>query len=384
MVANEQNNYGRGLRDARRVVIKIGSALLVHPDTGHVNRHWLGTLCEDIVAMRARGQQVVLVSSGAIALGRRMLGMGPGSLRLEESQAAAASGQVLLAHAYLETLAPSGLKAAQVLLTLSDTEQRRRYLNARNTLKTLLELGAIPVVNENDTVATEEIRYGDNDRLAARVAQLVSADCLVLLSDVDGLYSADPGLDANAEFIPLVEQLTPELEALAGDSRSGMGSGGMQTKVIAARIALGAGCHVAIANGHLDNPLSSLENGGRCTWFVRHASPAAARKQWIAGSLKPKGTLHIDAGAREALSSGNSLLPAGVVRVEGDFDRGDAVRLLGPDGRVIGHGLCAYGSEEARSIRGCRSSQIATLLGYQGRDELVHRDDMVIFGAGKL
>jgi glutamate 5-kinase len=381
MGSDEQEKSVQGVKTARRVVIKIGSSLLVQAGSGRINRHWLGTLCEDIVRMRGRNQQVVLVSSGAIALGRRMLGMPQGCLKLEESQAAAAAGQVLLAHAYLEALAPSGLQAAQVLLTLSDTEQRRRYLNARNTLKTLLDLGVIPVVNENDTVATEEIRYGDNDRLAARVAQLVSADCLVLLSDVDGLYAADPGLDPGAEFIPLVDQLTPELEALARGPRSGMGSGGMQTKLMAARIALGAGCHVAIANGHVENPLQQLENGGRCTWFVRHASPAAARKQWIAGSLKPKGSLQLDGGARDALLAGNSLLPAGVTEVLGEFDRGDAVRLLGPDGRVLGVGLCAYPSAEAGAIKGVRSSRIADILGYQGRDELVHRDDLVIFGA---
>jgi glutamate 5-kinase len=381
MGLDDQSVSSRGFVNARRVVIKIGSSLLVQADSGRINRHWLGTLCEDIARMRDRGQQVVLVSSGAIALGRRMLNMGPGALRLEESQAAAASGQVLLAHAYLETLAPSGLQVAQVLLTLSDTEQRRRYLNARNTLKTLLDLGAIPVINENDTVATEEIRYGDNDRLAARVAQLVSADCLVLLSDIDGLYSADPGLDPQARFIPLVEELTPEVEALAGESRSDVGSGGMVTKLIAARIALGAGCHVAIADGRKEHPLSSLESGGRCTWFVRHASPAAARKQWIAGSLKPRGSFRLDAGARTALLSGNSLLPAGVTGVLGDFERGDAVQLLGPDARVLGHGLSAYSSAEARGIMGVRSSRIEHILGYRGRDELVHRDDLVLFGA---
>ena len=380
MASIDERHPGQGLALARRVVIKIGSSLLVQPSTGRIHRSWLEALCEDIAHMRSRGQQVVLVSSGAIALGRRILNMNEGILRLEESQAAAAAGQVALAHAYSETLSASDLHVAQVLLTLSDTEQRRRYLNARNTLKTLLDLGAVPVVNENDTVATEEIRYGDNDRLAARVAQLVSADCLVLLSDIDGLYSADPGVDPDARLIPLVNELTPEIEALAGESRSGMGRGGMVTKLIAARIALGAGCHVAIANGRLERPLLAMERGGRCTWFVRHRSPAAARKQWIAGSLKPLGSLQLDQGAMTALEAGKSLLPAGVTAVRGEFERGDAVALTGPDGRVLGHGLSAYTSVEAASIAGCQSHEIAGILGYGGRDELIHRDDLVLFG----
>ncbi len=380
MASIDERHPGQGLTLARRVVIKIGSSLLVQPSTGRIHRSWLEALCEDIAHMRSRGQQVVLVSSGAIALGRRILNMNEGILRLEESQAAAAAGQVALAHAYSETLSASDLHVAQVLLTLSDTEQRRRYLNARNTLKTLLDLGAVPVVNENDTVATEEIRYGDNDRLAARVAQLVSADCLVLLSDIDGLYSADPGVDPDARLIPLVNELTPEIEALAGESRSGMGRGGMVTKLIAARIALGAGCHVAIANGRLDRPLLAMEQGGRCTWFVRHRSPAAARKQWIAGTLKPLGSLQLDEGAMTALQAGKSLLPAGVTAVHGEFERGDAVALTGPDGRVLGHGLSAYTSVEALSIAGSQSNEIAGILGYGGRDELIHRDDLVLFG----
>jgi len=368
------------LLSASRVVIKIGSSLLVHQQSGRINRPWLDALCDDVAAMRQRGQLVVLVSSGAIALGRRALELPARALRLEESQAAAASGQIRLAHAYQETLEARGVHVAQVLLSLSDTEERRRYLNARNTLKTLLELGAVPVVNENDTVATEEIRYGDNDRLAARVAQMISADCLLLLSDIDGLYTADPGLDPGAEFVPEVAALTPQIEALAGASRSGMGSGGMVTKLIAARIALGAGCHVAIADGRRLNPLAALEQGQRCTWFLRHASPAAARKQWIAGSLKPRGKIRVDAGAEKALLGGNSLLPAGVVTVSGKFERGDAVVIESADGRDLGHGLSAYSSEEAVRIMGCRSEKIESILGYSGRDELVHRDDLVIFG----
>jgi len=379
MTAQGESAPAQRLLGASRVVIKIGSTLLVDQQTGRINRAWLDALCDDVSAMRGRGQAVVLVSSGAIALGRRALDLPRRPLRLEESQAAAASGQIRLAHAYQETLEARGQHVAQVLLSLADTEERRRYLNARNTMKTLLELGAVPVVNENDTVATEEIRYGDNDRLAARVAQMISADCLVLLSDIDGLYSADPGLDAQAEFIPEVAELTPEIEALAGGSRSGMGSGGMVTKLVAARIALGAGCHVAIANGRRLNPLAALEQGQRCTWFLRHASPAAARKQWIAGSLKPRGVLQVDAGAERALRAGNSLLPAGVVAVSGRFERGDAVVIQGTGNRDLGHGLSAYSSEEAARIRGCQSGQIESILGYSGREELVHRDDLVIF-----
>ena len=366
------------LATARRVVVKIGSALLVERSTGRVNRSWLEALAEDIARLRSRGQEVVLVSSGAIALGRRQLGLAPGALRLEESQAAAAVGQIRLAHAWKEVLESHGATVAQVLLTLGDTEQRRRYLNARSTLTTLIKLGSIPVINENDTVATAEIRYGDNDRLAARVAQMVSADCLVLLSDVDGLYTADPTRDPDARFIPEVPRITPEVEAMAGGSASDVGSGGMTTKVLAAKIAVAAGCHMCVAAGREAHPLRRVESGGRCTWFLADGSPVAARKQWIAGMLKPTGELSVDDGAVRALRAGKSLLPAGVVQVSGRFDRGDAVVVKDPAGREVARGLAAYSSADAERMCGRKSGELEALLGYRGRDEMIHRDDLVI------
>jgi glutamate 5-kinase len=369
---------GSRLAAARRVVIKVGSALLVERSTGSVNRDWLEALADDVAALRARGQEVVLVSSGAIALGRRELGLAKRKPRLEEKQAAAAVGQIRLAHAWKEVLERRGFTVAQVLLTLGDTEERRRYLNARNTLTTLLRLGAIPVINENDTVATAEIRYGDNDRLGARVAQMVSADCLVLLSDVDGLYTADPTRDETAQFIPEVPRITPEIEAMAGGSASDVGSGGMATKVLAAKIAVAAGCHMCIAAGREVHPLRRIESGARCTWFVADASPVTVRKQWIAGMLKPAGELVVDAGAARALREGRSLLPAGVTEVKGRFDRGDAVVVLDPEGVEIARGLAAYSSTDAERIRGRRSSELEALLGFRGRDEMIHRDDLVL------
>ena len=366
------------LAAARRVVVKVGSALLVEKSTGSVNRAWLDSLADDIALLRARGQEVVLVSSGAIALGRRELKLPAGRLRLEESQAAAAVGQIRLAHAWKEVLEQRGHTVAQVLLTLGDTEQRRRYLNARNTLETLLRLGAVPVINENDTVATAEIRYGDNDRLGARVAQMVSADCLVLLSDVDGLYTADPTREPTAQFIAEVVRITPEIEAMAGGSSSDVGSGGMATKVAAARISVSAGCHLCIAAGRESHPLGRIESGARCTWFLAEASPVTARKQWIAGMLKPAGELTVDEGAARALLGGRSLLPAGVVAVSGRFDRGDAVVVRDPQGREIARGLSAYSSTDAERIRGRRSGELEALLGFRGRDEMIHRDDLVL------
>ncbi|HSQ69975.1 MAG TPA: glutamate 5-kinase [Steroidobacteraceae bacterium] len=368
---------GPRLSTARRVVVKVGSALLAEAGSGRVNRGWLESLADDIAALRARGQEVVVVSSGAIALGRRQLGLPGGRLRLEESQAAAAAGQIRLAHAWKEVLEQHGFAVAQVLLTLGDTEERRRYLNARNTLTTLLRLGAVPVINENDTVATAEIRYGDNDRLAARVAQMVSADALVLLSDVDGLYTADPRRDRHASLVPLVEAITPEIEAMAGGSVSDVGSGGMVTKLLAAKIAVAAGCHMCIAAGREHNPLSNIESGARCTWFEAAASPVTLRKQWIAGLLKPAGELHVDEGAARALGDGRSLLPAGVVNVIGRFDKGDVVIVRGPAGVEIARGLAAYSSREALLIRGRKSGELEGLLGYRGRDEMIHRDDLV-------
>jgi len=360
------------------VVVKVGSALLVDAATGRLNRVWLESLVEDLRALRRRGQQLIVVSSGAVALGRRHLGLPSGSLRLAEKQAAAAVGQIRLAHAYKEMLETEGLSVAQMLLTLEDSEQRTRYLNARATLEALLALGAVPVINENDTVATAELRYGDNDRLAARVAQMASADCLVLLSDVDGLYTADPNRDPGAEFIERVLHITPEIEAMAGRPASDIGSGGMATKIAAAKIAVGAGCHLCIASGHHPHPLRRIEAGARCTWFLPASTPVAARKQWIAGTLRPAGAIHIDAGALEALRAGKSLLPAGVTGTLGRFDSGDTVSVLAPDGAEIARGIAAYSDNDAAKIMGRRSAEIEALLGYRGRDEIIHRDDLVI------
>ena len=368
----------RRLHEARRVVVKVGSALLVDVATGRLRRDWLTALADDLANLRREGQEPVVVSSGAIALGRGPLQLAAGRLRLEESQAAAAVGQIRLAHAWTEALEQEGLTVAQVLLTLGDTEQRRRYLNARSTLFTLLRLGAVPVINENDTVATAEIRYGDNDRLAARVAQMVSADCLVVLSDVDGLYSADPARDAGATLIQEVARITPEIEAMAGGASSGVGSGGMATKLAAAKIALAAGCHMCVAGGRDEHPLRRIVEGARCTWFVAEATPLTVRKQWIAGSLQPVGEVHVDEGAVRALRDGRSLLPAGVTRVDGRFDRGDPVVVRGPDGSEIARGLSAYSRGDAERIRGRRSSELETLLGFRGRDEMIHRDDLVL------
>jgi len=366
------------LQRARRVVIKVGSALLVDAASGRLNRAWLETLVADVVRLHRQGKEVVLVSSGAIALGRRHLGLPKGPLRLEESQAAAAVGQIRLAHAYKELLEQWDLQVAQVLLTLEDSEQRQRYLNARATLSALLARGAVPVINENDTVATAEIRYGDNDRLAARVAQMISADCVILLSDIDGLYTADPNRDPTAQFIPLVREITPQIEAMGGESASDMGRGGMATKIIAARIAVAAGCHFCIAAGAPRHPVRRIEQGGRSTWFRPLASPVAARKQWIAGTLKPAGILRVDDGAARALSAGKSLLPAGVTAVQGRFERGDTVSVQNADGRELARGIVAYSDSEALRIIGRRSEEIPVVLGFAGRDELIHRDDLVL------
>jgi glutamate 5-kinase len=358
----------------------VGSALLVEGATGQVNRAWLETLADDIGFLRQRGQEVVLVSSGAIALGRRELKLPSGRLKLDESQAAAAVGQIRLAHAWKEVLQRHGLSVAQILLTFGDTEQRRRYLNARNTIGTLLRLGAVPVINENDTVATAEIRYGDNDRLAARVAQMISADCLVLLSDIDGLYTADPRRDPAAQFIPEIRAITPEIERMAGGVSSDVGSGGMATKIVAAKIALAAGCHMCISLGHEAHPVRRLEQGARCSWFYPVTNPSTVRKQWIAGSLKPTGEVRVDDGAVAALRAGKSLLPAGVIEVIGRFDRGDPLIVRDAAGVEIARGLSAYSSADAVRIRGRKSSEIEALLGFRGRDELIHRDDLVLTG----
>jgi len=371
----------RGLKGARRVVVKIGSALLVEQASGTIHRTWLNALADDVAGLVARGTEVILVSSGAIAVGRRHLGLTrTGPLRLEENQAAAATGQIRLAHAYQEALARHDITVAQVLLTLGDTEERRRHLNARNTLTTLLRFRTVPVINENDTVATSEIRFGDNDRLAARVAAMMNADALVLLSDIDGLYTADPRSDTEARFVPEVPAITPEIEAMAGKAPPGYSSGGMVTKLAAARIAVGAGCRLAIADGRILNPLAAIGRGGRATWFLSQVEPRTARKRYIAGSLKPLGILVLDAGAAAALKTGKSLLPAGVTAVEGSFERGDAVVVRTAEGVELGRGLVAYSATDARRIIGHKSREIEAILGYRGREELIHRDDLVLTG----
>jgi len=362
---------------ARRLVIKIGSALLVDAETGRLKSDWLKALAEDVVAAKARGADVVLVSSGSIALGRRVLKLPSGALALEQSQAAAAVGQIQLARAYEEALAPHGITTAQVLVTLEDTEDRRRYLNTRATMETLLALGTVPIVNENDTVATDEIRYGDNDRLAAQIAITVGADQLVLLSDVDGLYSGNPHTDANAKRLNFVAAITPQIEAMAGDPVSGLSKGGMKTKITAARTATAGGCAMVIASGNQLRPLKAIIDGAPCTWFAAQGDPQAARKRWIA-AMKPRGSVRIDAGAVTALRAGKSLLPAGVVAVEQKFGRGDAVSIVGPDGLSLGQGLVRYTADEARAIMGKHTERIAQLLGYPGRSALIHRDDMVM------
>ncbi len=366
------------LASARRLVVKIGSALLVDEASGDIRRKWLDGLADDVAALKKRGVEVLLVSSGAIAVGRRHLSLAQRSLKLEEKQAAAATGQIRLAHAYQETLARHGITVAQILLTPDDTEERRRYLNARSTVAQLLKLGAVPVFNENDTVATEEIRFGDNDRLAARVAQMASADTLVLLSDIDGLYTADPRRDADAKRLDAVHEITPEIEAMAGAAGTAYSSGGMVTKLAAAKIALAAGCRMAIARGDVPNPLSALDRGAPSTWFIPSTGPKTARKRWIAGSLRPVGWLTVDDGALAALAAGKSLLPAGVRALEGDFQRGDPVVVRSADGREVARGLSAYSSGDVRLIMGHKSGDIPGILGYRGRDEVIHRDDLVL------
>ena len=368
----------KDLAHAKRIVVKIGSALLVDGESGRLRQSWLEALADDLAALKAQGKQVIVVSSGAIALGRRHLGLTRRALRLEDQQAAAATGQIRLAHAYQAALARHEVTVAQILLTLSDTEERRRHLNARSTLDALLRLGTLPVINENDTVATSEIRFGDNDRLAARVAAMMNADVLVLLSDIDGLYSADPRNHMDARFIPEVEAITPEIEAMAGQAPLGYSSGGMVTKLVAGKIATAAGCRMVILDGRADHPLKSLENGARCTWFLADLEPLTARKRWIAGSLQPKGRISIDGGALAALRNGRSLLPAGVTAIEGRFERGDAVIVLDPEGGEIARGLTAYSDADAKLIKGYKSREIEARLGYRGREELIHRDDLVL------
>ncbi|TCP40900.1 glutamate 5-kinase [Rhodovulum marinum] len=363
------------LTSARRIVVKIGSALLVDRASGDLRADWLHALAEDVAMLKARGADVILVSSGSIALGRGALGLGQGTLALEQSQAAAAVGQIRLARAYEDCLAPHGITTGQVLVTLEDSADRRRYLNSRATMETLLSFGVVPIVNENDTIATDEIRYGDNDRLAAQVAVTVGADVAILLSDVDGFYTANPSNDSSARRFDLIEEISPEIEAMAGDAGSGLSKGGMKTKLMAAKTATGAGCALAITQGAVLRPIKALEDGAAATWFRPKGDPQAARKRWIA-AMKPRGTISVDAGAAAALGKGKSLLPAGVTAVTGDFGRGDPVVILGPKGQGLGTGLARYTAAEARLIRGCRSGDIEAILGYPGRAALIHRDDM--------
>ena len=372
------------LADARRIVVKVGSSLLIDAASGQAADAWLAALASDIADFRAGGRQVLIVTSGAVALGRRALGL-QGKLKLEEKQAAAAAGQTRLMRAWEMAFESQGVTVAQALLTPDDTERRRRWLNARATLETLLLHGAVPVINENDTVATQELRYGDNDRLAARVAQMVSADALVLLSDVDGLYDRDPRNDPTARHIGEVRAITPDIEAMAGGSNAdaGVGVGGMRTKIEAAKIATAAGCATAITSGADPRPLARLRDGGAATWFVPVGAPKAAYKAWIAGALNPEGALVLDAGAARAVAAGKSLLPAGVTEVRGKFDKGDAVRLLDPDNREIARGLARYDATDASRVKGMRSSEIETTLGYDDGAELVHADDMALIAAAR-
>jgi glutamate 5-kinase len=364
------------LESFRRIVVKVGSSLLVDIEAGALNEAWLAALIDDIAGLHRDGRDILIVSSGAIALGRSRLKLPDGTLRLEDSQGAAAVGQIELARTWAEALGRHGITAGQILLTFGDTEERRRYLNARSTIARLLDWRAVPVINENDTVATNEIRYGDNDRLAARVATMASADLLVLLSDVDGLYDAPPGEGRQANLVPLVTRITPEIEAMAGAAGSDLARGGMRTKIEAGKIATQAGTHMVIASGRLAHPLTAIA-AGRCTWFLTAANPVTARKKWIAGSLEPKGSLFIDAGAVAALKNGRSLLPAGVKKVEGAFSRGDAVVIRGPEGEIA-RGLIAYDAEDAGKIIGKSSTEIPLILGFAGRVEMVHRDDLVM------
>ncbi len=366
------------LSDFRRIVVKVGSSLLVDSAAGRLNDDWLASLVEDLAGLHGEKRDVLVVSSGAIALGRAVLRLPKGPLKLEDSQAAAAVGQIALARTWSEVLGRHGITAGQVLVTLQDTEERRRYLNARSTIEKLLEWHAVPVINENDTVATNEIRYGDNDRLAARVATMAGADLLVLLSDIDGLYDAPPGAGREAKLVPVIERITPAIEAMAGAAGSELSRGGMQTKIEAGKIATAGGTHMVIASGRLPHPLKAIADGARCSWFLTPANPVTARKKWIAGSLEPRGTLTIDAGAVTALRNGRSLLPAGVIRIDGAFARGDAVIIRGPDGAEVGRGLVAYDADEAAKIKGRSSADILSILGFGGRAEMVHRDHLVV------
>ncbi len=379
-MSSSDTYFSDALKTAKCVVIKIGSALLVNQDTGEVNRGWLAALAVDIDTVRKRGTKIIIVSSGAIALGRSRLGLRGQTLNLQQKQACAAAGQAQLTQSYEDVLSPYGYVTAQTLLTAPDTEDRRRWLNGRRTLNTLLDLGAVPIVNENDTVSTNEIRYGDNDRLAARVAQMADADILVLLSDIDGLYTADPRTDPGAKHIPVIETITPQIEAMGGgvNAAAGVGTGGMATKIAAARIAVWAGCHMAVTRGDAFSPLSAMLSGAKTSWFKAQADPKTARKQWILGTINPTGKITIDAGAEGALRRSKSLLPAGVTAIEGAFEKGDAISIHDQTGRQIGGGITAYGADDARLIAGKNSGDIKEYLGYTAGAALIHADDLAL------
>lgn len=366
------------LASYRTITIKIGSALLVDGATGKLRSEWLRSLASDVAQLKQEHRSIVVVSSGAIALGRRLLHLDAVNLSLEQQQAAASAGQIALSQAWAETLGEHGIVTGQILITPNITEERRYFLNARTTITTLLSLGAVPIINENDTVATAEIRYGDNDRLSARVASMIESDLLVLLSDVDGLYTAPPSRDANAQHLPHVAAITPEIEAMAGGAASHLSRGGMTTKIEAGKIATQAGTAMIIAKGTEAHPLRALTEGARHTLFAAAQSRAQARKRWIMGTLEVAGTVQIDAGAVSALLSGKSLLPIGVTKVRGDFQRGDTVSILDPDGREIGRGLVALDREAADLVKGKNSARVTEILGLGGRSELIHRDNMVL------
>ena len=366
------------LSSFRRVVVKVGSSLLVDQARGEVKRRWLEALCDDIATLHKDGRDVLVVSSGSIALGRTLLKLPRGALKLEDSQAAAAVGQIALARTWSKALSDRDIVAGQILVTLHDTEDRRRYLNARATIGRLVEMRAVPVINDNDTVATTEIRYGDNDRLAARVATMASADVLVLLSDIDGLYTAPPHEDPSAQLIPVVPRISAEIEGMAGGAASEFSRGGMRTKIEAAKIAVGGGAHMVIADGRVEHPIARIADGGRCTWFLTSSNPITARKKWIAGSLEPRGVIHVDAGASAALGRGGSLLPAGGTRVEGAVARGDCVLIRDANGAELGRGLIAYDAADAGQLVGRNSRDIESVLGAPGRAEMIHRDDMAL------
>jgi glutamate 5-kinase len=368
------------LHDFKRIVVKVGSSLLVDSKRGAARRDWLHGLVDDLAGLHRAGADVLVVSSGAIALGRSVLGLPRGPLKLEDSQAAASVGQIALSRIWAEAFAERGIVAGQILVTWQDTEERRRYLNARETVSRLLALRAAPVINENDTVATAEIRYGDNDRLAARVATMASADLLILLSDITGLFDAPPANNPDAKLIPMVPRITAEIEASAGGAASELSRGGMRTKIEAGKIATSGGAHMVIADGREKNPVARIARGEPCTWFLTPSTPVTARKKWIAGSLSPQGVVTIDDGAARALASGASLLPAGVTAVEGDFSRGDAVVVRDLHGGEIGRGLVGYDVGMARKVIGRSSRHIADELGVEGRTEMIHRDDLVFAG----